>query len=186
LFVEQLLSGRDPVAMVMPRSFRPGKWEVDLFSYTGWQQNNASAADDGAGWIARGRVGVTAVRGVIFIARGCLGFRRTASGRRVVATSSDVGIVPVGSHPQCQISDGWRGVDRDDKKIDPLIVDVKDADHAHVTAPEPVHGDLPTASQPDSTRSAVPSDPAQREAPDQGSLGCEFLDQSCELDGGIR
>jgi hypothetical protein len=104
----------------------------------------------------------------------------------VVATSSgDVGIVPISSHPQCQVSDDWRGVDRDDKKIDPLIVDVEDADHAHVTAAEPVHGDLPTASQPDSARSAIPSDPAQREAPDQDSLGSEFLDQSGKLDGGI-
>jgi hypothetical protein len=115
-----------------------------------------------------------------------VGFRRTASGGRVVAISSgDVGIVPVGSHPQSQVSDGWRGLNRDDKKIDPLIVDVENADHAHITAPEPLHGDLPTASQPDSARSAVPSDPAQRELPDQGSLGYEFLDQSGELDGGI-
>ena len=95
----------------------------------------------------------------------------------VTTVSSDLGIVPVGSHPQCEVSDGWRGVDRDDKKIDPLIVDVDDTDHAHVTAAEPVHGDLPAASQPDSASSAVPSDPAQRQSPDQDSLGSEFLDR---------
>jgi hypothetical protein len=96
-----------------------------------------------------------------------------------------VGILPVGSHPQCQVSDGWRGVDRNDKKIDPLIVDVEDTDHAHVTAPEPVHGYLPTASQPDAARSTVPAHPAQRQPPDQGAPGSEFLDQPCKLDGGI-
>jgi len=172
--------------MVMPRFVPSGMWEVELFRYTVWQQNNASAADDGAGWVARGPVGATVVRGVIFIARRCLGFHRTAPGRRVVATSnSDMGIVPVGSHPQCQISNGWRGVDRDYKKIDPLIVDVDDTDHAHVTAAEPVHGDLPAASQPDPARSAVPSDPGQRQFPDQDSLASEFFDQPGELDDGI-
>ena len=61
---------------------------------------------------APGPVVGMAVRGAVFVVRGCLGFRRRAHGRRVVANSGgDVRIVTVGSHSERQVSGGVLGVD---------------------------------------------------------------------------
>lgn len=108
--------------MVMPRSFPPGMWEVELSRYTVWQQNNVSAADDDAGGLPEARSAPRWSR-ESFHCPVMPGVSPDGARRKVVTTvSSDLGIVPVGSHPQCEVSDGWRGVDRDDKKIDPLRI----------------------------------------------------------------
>jgi hypothetical protein len=107
-------------------------------------------------------------------------------GRRVVINSSgDVGILAVGSHSECPVSDGLVGVDKGDEQIEPLIVSVNDSDYAHVPGPKPVHGNLSAAVEPDAVRSAVPSGHDQRDPTDRGSLGFECVGQCGELDGWI-
>jgi hypothetical protein len=172
--------------IVMSKVLPIGEGEIDLFSWT------RVAAERCVGgrrrrWVGCQRLG----RGHGGLRRrfcwaGMGGFRRRAPGHRVVATrSGDVRIMALGRHGQCQLSDGWRGVDRDEEEIDPLIVGVDDSDHAHIPGPEPVHGDLPAAGELDSARSAVPAAPGQRDPPDRDSLGSEFLDQRAKLDGRI-
>jgi len=75
------------------------------------------------------------VRGAVFVVPGCLGIRRRAHGRGVVADSSgDVRILTVSRHNEYQVSGGWRGVDRDDEQIDSLIVGTDDSNRAHLSA----------------------------------------------------
>jgi hypothetical protein len=89
LFVEQLL--------------RDGECGRSIFQLgPSSSENDASAADDVAEWFVRGPVVGTVIRGAVFIVRECLGFRRGAHGRRVVA-GGDVSILTVGSHSQDRV-----------------------------------------------------------------------------------
>ncbi|MDQ3765631.1 MAG: hypothetical protein M3460_30705 [Actinomycetota bacterium] len=56
---------------------------------------------------------------------------KDASGtKRSPISSGDVRIVAVGSHSECQVSNGLFGADRDDEQIQPLIIDINDSDYA--------------------------------------------------------
>lgn len=77
LFVEQLLPGLDPVAHGHGGVLPIGTClEIDLFRGPVCRGNDASAADDVAGWLSRD----------------ALSFRRSAPGRSVVASRSIAGL----------------------------------------------------------------------------------------------
>jgi hypothetical protein len=126
LCVKQLLPGLDPVAITMSLVLSIKVGSIFLAGLVG-QDNDASAADEVAGWVASGAVGTGRSGGCLRVPRGvgpsagrtdrpgCLGIRRGAHDRGMMATRGDLRIVAVASHRQRQLSTGWRGLDRDDQ-----------------------------------------------------------------------
>jgi hypothetical protein len=67
LFVKLLLLGFDPSAMTMSLVFPIEEARSPRLARFVWQDNDASAADDVTGWVARGAVVDGVVRGVAFV-----------------------------------------------------------------------------------------------------------------------
>ena len=98
--VKQLLPGLDPVAMTMSLSFRSRGRLIRLAGFVG-QDNDASAAEDVAGWGASRVVRDRVIRGVALVVTcwigpgasqpdhpGCLGFLRRVHEHGGMITSS--------------------------------------------------------------------------------------------------
>jgi hypothetical protein len=127
LFVMQRMPGLDPVAITMSLVLSIEESSI-LFGLGRWGGfNDASAAGDVARWVASGAVVTGRSGGCLRVPRGvgpsagrtdrpgCLGIRRGAHDRGMMATRGDLRIVAVASHRQRQLSTGWRGLDRDDQ-----------------------------------------------------------------------